>query len=245
MPGAGHQEAGAVLLWVLRRHGMKGLIWIWGQPEPPCRPLLLRCPLGVPVVLAIGATCRGERRAPQCPLPVQSPQLKGCFVPGCEGEERGCSTCPEATVMGTTTILAIDLEEGPDPSHTDTRLVQGFKGFPRAPGAATRSRSSPTAPSHHEQPLPHPAVPGHWWVPCPGGAPGSYLPAACPAPQAAADPRSPGVHHGGPQPRAPRQRPARRAQHWGCSIAHASTHALGRAGGRHATAKGIREPSVD
>lgn len=165
------RKAGAVLLWMLRDGGMKGLIWSWGQLEPPCLPLLLRCPLGVPAVLAISATCGGGRGAPQCPLCTPSPQLKGCFLQGCKGEERGGSTCPEAMVMGTTTILATDLEEGPNSSCTDTRLVQGFKGFPGASGAATQSGSSPAAPSHHEQPLPHPAALGHSVDPTPWGCP--------------------------------------------------------------------------
>lgn len=133
---------------------------------------------------------------------------------------------PEATVMGTTTTLPTAPEEGLDPSCTGAHLLQGFKGYPRAPAAVTPHRSGPTAPSHHVL--------------------SSYLPAACPAPWVAADPRrGPGVPHGGPQPQAPTQRPVQGAQDRGHGIARAGTHALGQAGGRHAAAKGIREPGVD
>lgn len=153
---------------------------------------------------------------------------------GCKGEERGKkrekkggSTYSKATAMSITMAPAADLEEGSDPSCSDSCLVRDS-----------------VAPSHNKQLLPHPRAPGHRRVPCPRGAPCSYLPAARPAPQAAADPRSPGVHHGGPQPHGPRQRPARRAQRSGRGIAHAGTQALGQAGGRHAAAKGIGEPGV-
>lgn len=122
----GTRRARAVLLWVLGDGGMKGLIWNCGQLDPPCLPLPLCCPPCPPAVLATSTTCRGGQGAPQCSLLAPSPPLKRCFLPGCEGEERGGSTCPEATVMGTTTTLATDLKEGPHPSCAATHLVQGL-----------------------------------------------------------------------------------------------------------------------
>lgn len=160
-----------MLLWVLGVGGMKGLIWSWGQLDPPCLPLLLCCPLCPPTVLATSTTCRGGQGAPQCSLLAPSPLLKRCFLPGCEGEERGGSTCPEATVMGTTMTLATDLKEGPDPSCAATHLVQGFKGFPRAPGATTQSGSSPAALFYHDEHALTSHNPGTSVGPMPWGCP--------------------------------------------------------------------------
>lgn len=160
-----------MLLWVLGDGGMKGLIWSWGQLDPPCLPLLLCCPLCPPTVLATSTTCRGGQGAPQCSLLAPSPLLKRCFLPGCEGEERGGSTCPEAMVMGTTMTLATDLKEGPDPSCAATHLVQGFKGFPRAPGATTQSGSSPAALFYHDERALTSHNPGTSVGPMPWGCP--------------------------------------------------------------------------
>lgn len=82
--------------------------------------------------------------------------------------------CPEAMVMGTATTLPTSPEEELDPPCTDTYLLQGFKDYLQAPITGTQCIIPPRAAS----PLSHD----------PWENPSSYLPAACPSPQVAADP---------------------------------------------------------
>lgn len=156
-----------------------------------------------PPVPPPSATCGRRARGTSVLPPGTKPPDKRMLLPGCTGEERGRSTCPKAMVIGTTTTLQIQKKGLILPALTPILS----KGFPRSPGAATQSGSSPTAPSHHKQTLTRPTTLGTSVSPSPGVSLCSYLPAACPAPQAAAEPRSPGVPHGGPQPRTARQGP--------------------------------------
>lgn len=140
MQGSGW--AGDVLLWVLRDGGLKGFFGAGGNgilPACPCHSVALRvslqCHPPVPPV-------EEGRGAPQCSFLAPSPQIKGCFLPGCKGEERGRSTCPEAMVTGTTTTLQIQ-KKGADPSCTDTHFVQGL---PKDSWCCTPERIQPHSP---------------------------------------------------------------------------------------------------